>query len=83
MVRQELARSWAAQVSLEDQKKALDEQYGGEDEKPSPGKGFNAFKFTKYSNAYLLVYVRKSDWAQVSHPSAHLVLRHPAAHPLW
>ena len=53
------------QVSEEDAKKALNEQYGGEDA-TTPGTGLNHFKFTKYSNAYMLVYVRKSDWDQVS-----------------
>ena len=52
------------QVSEEDAKKALNEQYGGEDA-ATPGTGLNHFKFTKYSNAYMLVYVRKSDWDQV------------------
>lgn len=53
------------QVSEEDAKKALNEQYGGEDA-ATPGTGLNHFKFTKYSNAYMLVYVRKSDWDQVT-----------------
>lgn len=53
------------QVSEEDAKKALNEQYGGEDA-TTPGAGLNTFKFTKYSNAYMLVYVRKSDWDQVA-----------------
>ncbi len=53
------------QVSEEDAKKALNEQYGGEDAS-TPGTGLNHFKFTKYSNAYMLVYVRKSDWDQVN-----------------
>lgn len=33
---------------------------GGQDE---PGTGYNAgYKYTKFSNAYMLVYVRESDW---------------------
>ena len=52
-------------MSEEDAKKALNEQYGGEDA-TTPGTGLNHFKFTKYSNAYMLVYVRKSDWDQVT-----------------
>ncbi|EIE26652.1 cysteine proteinase [Coccomyxa subellipsoidea C-169] len=52
-------------VSVEDAKKALNEQYGGEDENPPPGTGFNTFKFTKYSNAYMLVYVRTSHWDKI------------------
>lgn len=60
-----LWRAPCLQVSIEDAKKALNEQYGGEDENPPPGTGFNTFKFTKYSNAYMLVYVRTSDWNRV------------------
>ena len=50
-------------MSVEDARKAMQEQFGGEDENP-PATGFNTFKFTKYSNAYMLVYIRKSDWDQ-------------------
>ncbi len=67
------------QVSVEDAKKALNEQYGGEDENPPPGTGFNTFKFTKYSNAYMLVYVRTSHWDKVR---AH-VTSCPALLPWW
>ncbi|CAO2149339.1 unnamed protein product [Urochloa humidicola] len=50
-------------VTKEDAKKALEEQYGGEEELPQVNPGFNnaPFKFTKYSNAYMLVYIRESD----------------------
>ncbi|XP_039146207.1 ubiquitin carboxyl-terminal hydrolase 12-like isoform X2 [Dioscorea cayenensis subsp. rotundata] len=50
-------------VTKEDPKRALDEQYGGEEELPQANPGFNntPFKFTKYSNAYMLVYIRESD----------------------
>ncbi|KAJ3675624.1 hypothetical protein LUZ60_004666 [Juncus effusus] len=50
-------------VTKEDIKKALEEQYGGEEELPQINPGFNntPFKFTKYSNAYMLVYIRDSD----------------------
>ncbi|XP_057536281.1 ubiquitin C-terminal hydrolase 12-like [Amaranthus tricolor] len=50
-------------VTKEDIKRALEEQYGGEEELPQPNPGFNntPFKFTKYSNAYMLVYIRESD----------------------
>ncbi|KAH0927445.1 hypothetical protein HID58_019701 [Brassica napus] len=50
-------------VTKEDVKRALEEQYGGEEELPQNNPGFNnpPFKFTKYSNAYMLVYIRKSD----------------------
>lgn len=60
------------QVSVEDVKKALNEQYGGEDENSPPGTGFNTFKFTKYSNAYMLVYVRTSHWDKVRPQSPHM-----------
>ncbi|KAF8398026.1 hypothetical protein HHK36_016952 [Tetracentron sinense] len=50
------------QVTKEDMKRVLEEQYGGE-ELPQTNPGFSntPFKFTKYSNAYMLVYIRKSD----------------------
>ncbi|KAJ0789246.1 putative ubiquitinyl hydrolase 1 [Helianthus annuus] len=50
-------------VTKEDMKRAMDEQYGGEEELPQANPGFNnsPFKFTKYSNAYMLVYIRESD----------------------
>ncbi|KAL1815103.1 ubiquitin C-terminal hydrolase 12 isoform X1 [Daucus carota subsp. sativus] len=50
-------------VTKEDMKRVLEEQYGGEEELPQTNPGFNnaPFKFTKYSNAYMLVYIRESD----------------------
>eukprot|EP00249_Psilotum_nudum_P018816 c26973_g2_i1 orf=2-2626(-) len=50
-------------VTKEKLKIALEEQYGGEEELPQTNPGFNnaPFKFTKYSNAYMLVYIRESD----------------------
>ncbi|KAK4337648.1 hypothetical protein RND71_042135 [Anisodus tanguticus] len=50
-------------VTKEDSKRALDEQYGGEEELPHANPEFNnsPFKFTKYSNAYMLVYICESD----------------------
>ncbi|KAK1577063.1 hypothetical protein Q3G72_018733 [Acer saccharum] len=50
-------------VTKEDMKRVLEEQYGGEEELPHTNPGFNnaPFKFTKYSNAYMLVYIRESD----------------------
>ena len=46
---------------------AVDEQYGGEDENAPPAPGLNAptFKFTKFSNAYCLVYVREAEWSEI------------------
>ncbi|KAJ0469972.1 putative ubiquitinyl hydrolase 1 [Helianthus annuus] len=50
-------------VTKEDMKRALEEQYGGEEELPQTNPGYNnaPFKFTKYSNAYMLVYIREND----------------------
>ncbi|CAM6033345.1 unnamed protein product [Sphagnum compactum] len=50
-------------VTKEELKRALEEQYGGEEELPQTNPGFNntLFKFTKYSNAYMLVYIREAD----------------------
>ncbi|CAI9765932.1 unnamed protein product [Fraxinus pennsylvanica] len=50
-------------VTKEDMKRALEEQYGGEEELPQTNPGYNntPFKFTKYSNAYMLVYIRVGD----------------------
>jgi len=56
-------------VMKEEVKRALEEQYGGEEELPQPNPGLinspgfinTPFKFTKYSNAYMLVYIRESD----------------------
>ncbi|XP_076897433.1 ubiquitin C-terminal hydrolase 12-like [Bidens hawaiensis] len=50
-------------VTKEDTKRALEEQYGGEEELPQTNPGYNnaPFKFTKYSNAYMLVYIREND----------------------
>ncbi|KAL8152397.1 hypothetical protein V2J09_010157 [Rumex salicifolius] len=51
-------------VTKEDVKRALEEQYGGEDE-TNPGFNNTPFKFTKYSNAYMLVYIRESDMEKI------------------
>ncbi|KAF6135238.1 hypothetical protein GIB67_035309, partial [Kingdonia uniflora] len=51
-------------VTKEDMKRALEEQYSGEEEQlPQTKPGFNntLFKLTKYSNAYMFVYIRDSD----------------------
>ncbi|KAK4790626.1 hypothetical protein SAY86_017930 [Trapa natans] len=50
-------------VTKEDMKMALEEQYGGEEELLQTNPGFNnmPFKFTKHSNAYMLVYIRECD----------------------
>ncbi|XP_015699161.1 ubiquitin C-terminal hydrolase 13-like isoform X2 [Oryza brachyantha] len=50
-------------VTKEDMKRALEEQYGGEEELPHTNPGLNTtpIRFTKHSNAYMLVYIRESD----------------------
>ncbi|KAL6545295.1 hypothetical protein OROGR_009169 [Orobanche gracilis] len=51
-------------VTKEDMKKALEELYGDEEEhtvQTNPGLNNTPFKFTKHSNAYMLVYIRESD----------------------
>ncbi|BAF06299.2 Os01g0771400, partial [Oryza sativa Japonica Group] len=50
-------------VTKEDMKRALEEQYGGEEELPHTNPGLNTtpLRFTKHSNAYMLVYIRESD----------------------
>ncbi|GER44811.1 ubiquitin carboxyl-terminal hydrolase, partial [Striga asiatica] len=50
-------------VTKEDVKRALEEQYGGKEElsQANPGYNNNPFEFMKYSNAYMLVYIRMSD----------------------
>ncbi|KAK1409859.1 hypothetical protein QVD17_36388 [Tagetes erecta] len=66
-IRPTLSEQWFKfddeRVTKEDMKRVLDEQYGGEEELPHTNPGYNnaPFKFTKYSNAYMLVYIRKSD----------------------
>ncbi|GAB2233976.1 hypothetical protein Droror1_Dr00003207 [Drosera rotundifolia] len=54
-------------VTKEDIKRVQEEQYGVEEELPQANPGFNdaPFKFTKYSNAYMLVYIRESDKEQI------------------
>ncbi|KAK4440537.1 Ubiquitin carboxyl-terminal hydrolase 12 [Sesamum alatum] len=47
-------------VTKEDMTKALNELYGGEEE-TNPGINNAPFKFTRHSNAYMLVYIRESD----------------------
>ncbi|GLC41652.1 hypothetical protein PLESTB_000692700 [Pleodorina starrii] len=56
-------------VSREDQRNALDMQYGGGDEDMSGTGPYQQqpmpLKYAKFSNAYMLVYVRQSDWGTV------------------
>lgn len=62
-----MSRALLLQVYKESSKRALDEQFGGEDESPHPPPGFTSptLKLTKYSNAYMLVYVRESSWKDI------------------
>jgi ubiquitin carboxyl-terminal hydrolase 7 len=68
-------------VTCEDDCKALDEQFGGEDgpatlptaDAVAAGsnvapKRLGGLKFTRFSNAYMLVYVRLSDWDRIMCP---------------
>ncbi|XP_061353681.1 ubiquitin C-terminal hydrolase 12-like isoform X4 [Gastrolobium bilobum] len=70
-IRPTLSNQWFKfddeRVTKEDIKRALEEQYGGEEELPHTNPGFNnsPFKFTKYSNAYMLVYIRESDTEKI------------------
>ncbi|KAG8055246.1 hypothetical protein GUJ93_ZPchr0001g30571, partial [Zizania palustris] len=50
-------------VTKEDMKRAIEDQYGGEEELPHTNPGLNTtpLKFTRHSNAYMLVYIRESD----------------------
>jgi ubiquitin carboxyl-terminal hydrolase 7 len=66
-------------VTKEEASKALDEQYGGDDDNAGYNPGYN--KLPKFSNAYMLVYVRESDQDQIicdateEDIAAHLRLR--------
>ncbi|KQK09967.1 ubiquitin carboxyl-terminal hydrolase 13 isoform X2 [Brachypodium distachyon] len=66
-IRPTLSNQWYKfddeRVTKEEMKHALEEQYGGEEELPHTNPGLNKtpLRFTKYSNAYMLVYIRESD----------------------
>ncbi|PWZ30545.1 Ubiquitin carboxyl-terminal hydrolase 13 [Zea mays] len=66
-IRPKLSDQWYKfedeRVTKEDMKRALEEQYGGEEELPhtNPGLDTAPLRFTKHSNAYMLVYIRESD----------------------
>ncbi|XP_055829914.1 ubiquitin C-terminal hydrolase 13-like isoform X2 [Solanum dulcamara] len=70
-IRPTLSNQWYKfddeRVTKEDAKMVLEGQYGGEEEFPETNPGFNntPVKFTKYSNAYMLVYIRESDKEKV------------------
>lgn len=54
-------------VELSDNRRAMEEQYGGEDDGAPPAAGYPhpPVRYAKYSNAYMLVYIRESDWARI------------------
>lgn len=57
-------------MTKEEPRAAVEEQYGGDDDGPGLHGPFNAgggggFKLSKLSNAYMLVYVRVSQWDEV------------------
>ncbi|KAL0459972.1 UNVERIFIED_CONTAM: Ubiquitin carboxyl-terminal hydrolase 13, partial [Sesamum latifolium] len=62
-IRPTLSNQWYKfddeRVTKEDITKALNELYGGEE--TNPGINNAPFKFTRHSNAYMLVYIRESD----------------------
>ncbi|KAL3620232.1 ubiquitin carboxyl-terminal hydrolase 13 [Castilleja foliolosa] len=66
-IRPNLSNQWYKfddeRVTKEDMNKALEELYGGEEHimQTNPGNNNIHFKFTKHSNAYMLVYIRESD----------------------
>ncbi|KAH7332209.1 hypothetical protein KP509_20G075300 [Ceratopteris richardii] len=66
-IRPTLSEQWYKfddeRVTKEKPKNALKEQYGGEEELPLTNPGLNnaTYKLTKYSNAYMLVYITDSD----------------------
>eukprot|EP00899_Mesostigma_viride_P017736 jgi/Mesvir1/25964/Mv20952-RA.3 len=68
-IRPDLGEVWYKfddeRVSKETAQKALTEQYGGEDENLNNWPGC---RFSKYSSAYMLVYVRKSDKERIMCP---------------
>ncbi|KAI7840976.1 hypothetical protein COHA_005205 [Chlorella ohadii] len=51
-------------VEKADDQKAIDDNWGGEGEAPPGGFG-NPLRFTRHANAYMLVYVRESEWDAV------------------
>ncbi|KAL8483441.1 hypothetical protein ACS0TY_026223 [Phlomoides rotata] len=71
-IRPNLSSQWYKfddeRVTKEDMKKALEELYGGEEEhliQTNTGINNTPFKFTKHSNAYMLVYIRDSDMDKI------------------
>ena len=46
---------------------AIEEQFGGDDDRGMTPLGMQPppYKMTRFSNAYMLVYIRESDWDQI------------------
>jgi len=72
-IRPDLGEQWYRfddeRVTKEDKKRAVDDQFGGDDDSPNPG--FNnppSFKCAKQSNAYMLVYIRVQDAERICCP---------------
>eukprot|EP00798_Chlamydomonas_sp_ICE-L_P022134 gene22134-29196_t len=56
-------------VTIADKEKAMDEQFGMDDDLPlRSGYNMHSMKEAKCSNAYMLVYVRESDWDRIMCP---------------
>ncbi|KAL6782343.1 hypothetical protein ACKKBG_A06435 [Auxenochlorella protothecoides x Auxenochlorella symbiontica] len=45
--------------------RAVRGNWGGEDDRGAPGGGAPGLRFTRFANAYMLVYVRESEWGSV------------------
>lgn len=58
------------QVTKEDARQAMNDQYGGQDE-PVSGNYNHSYRGTKFSNAYMLVYVRESEWENIMCEASH------------
>jgi hypothetical protein len=78
-------------VEKADPQKAVEDNWGGEEERQPPGGFGNTFRLARHANAYMLVYVRESEWdavmCQVSEEdiSAHVQARLKVGldFPLW
>ena len=63
------------QVTKQDARRAITEQFGGEEESASVMPGtIPSHRFPKYSNAYMLVYVRLEEWDKIMCEVGHHTL---------
>ncbi|KAL6758807.1 hypothetical protein V8C86DRAFT_1411207 [Haematococcus lacustris] len=69
------AKTWLKfddeRVTLEDKRRAMDEQFGGDEDSSAPGYPCPPgppLRLARLSNAYMLVYVRVEDWERVMCP---------------